>query len=224
MFDHFSHIWPNRDPIEEAGGINLYGFVANNPINAIDPFGLVDCAALKAAIDHLSGAARNAIGSLSGINQMFKDARASSLYSLEESGAFALYSLAGLGLSLTENAAKNATYAVPVSRGTISVGVIGPSTTGGNVVLSGSGIAGPVSAANVGAGVIGAQEAGQEIGQEAVSRLSTGAQRVLDPYGRLADEQNETGAQMSASTYQTIKGLQNQLGNLKKQYKKNCCE
>ena len=31
--------WLNRDPIEEDGGINLYGFVLNNPIGDIDPFG-----------------------------------------------------------------------------------------------------------------------------------------------------------------------------------------
>ena len=32
--------WPSRDPIAEAGGINLYGYVGNDPVNAIDPFGL----------------------------------------------------------------------------------------------------------------------------------------------------------------------------------------
>jgi RHS repeat-associated protein len=32
--------WLNRDPIQEAGGINLYGFVGNNPINFVDPYGL----------------------------------------------------------------------------------------------------------------------------------------------------------------------------------------
>jgi hypothetical protein len=32
--------WPSRDPIEEDGGINLYGFVGNNGVNKWDIFGL----------------------------------------------------------------------------------------------------------------------------------------------------------------------------------------
>lgn len=31
--------WLTRDPIGELGGINLYGFVGNHPLNAIDPLG-----------------------------------------------------------------------------------------------------------------------------------------------------------------------------------------
>ena len=31
--------WTSRDPIEEMGGINLYGFVGNDPMNFIDPDG-----------------------------------------------------------------------------------------------------------------------------------------------------------------------------------------
>ena len=32
--------WLSRDPIEEEGGINLYGFVNNNSVDVYDPFGL----------------------------------------------------------------------------------------------------------------------------------------------------------------------------------------
>ena len=32
--------WINRDPISEAGGVNLYGMVGNNPVNAVDAHGL----------------------------------------------------------------------------------------------------------------------------------------------------------------------------------------
>jgi RHS repeat-associated protein len=32
--------WPNRDPIAEEGGINLYGFVGNSLNNFVDPYGL----------------------------------------------------------------------------------------------------------------------------------------------------------------------------------------
>jgi uncharacterized protein RhaS with RHS repeats len=34
------HRWLSRDPIAEKGEINLYGYVGNNPINAIDSMGL----------------------------------------------------------------------------------------------------------------------------------------------------------------------------------------
>lgn len=35
-------IWPNRDPIGEQGGPNLYAFVRNDPTDRNDPYGLLD--------------------------------------------------------------------------------------------------------------------------------------------------------------------------------------
>lgn len=32
--------WPNRDPLRESGGINLYGFCQNGSVNCLDPYGL----------------------------------------------------------------------------------------------------------------------------------------------------------------------------------------
>jgi RHS repeat-associated protein len=32
--------WLNRDPLGEEGGLNLYGFVENDPVNGFDPLGL----------------------------------------------------------------------------------------------------------------------------------------------------------------------------------------
>ena len=39
-YDPVTGRWLSRDPIGEAGGLNLYGFVGNDPVNRIDPFGL----------------------------------------------------------------------------------------------------------------------------------------------------------------------------------------
>ena len=44
--------WPNRDPFEEAGGKNLYGFVRNDAVNEIDLFGLlIKCKCPEAYFD-----------------------------------------------------------------------------------------------------------------------------------------------------------------------------
>jgi RHS repeat-associated protein len=46
------HRWLNRDPIEENGGLNLYGFCKNDPVNYMDPKGddfiyIIDSKAVK---------------------------------------------------------------------------------------------------------------------------------------------------------------------------------
>jgi hypothetical protein len=48
--------WPSRDPIEELGGINLYGFVGNSPLNIYDVLGLIgktsNCKTSSFSIDY----------------------------------------------------------------------------------------------------------------------------------------------------------------------------
>jgi RHS repeat-associated protein len=39
-FDPATGRWPSRDPIEEAGGLNLYGFAGDSAVNLIDILGL----------------------------------------------------------------------------------------------------------------------------------------------------------------------------------------
>jgi RHS repeat-associated protein len=39
-YDPVTGRWPSRDPIEEQGGVNLYGFVGNDGANEIDVLGL----------------------------------------------------------------------------------------------------------------------------------------------------------------------------------------
>jgi uncharacterized protein RhaS with RHS repeats len=40
-YDPVTGSWPTRDPIEERGGLNLYGFVGNEPIWHVDVLGLI---------------------------------------------------------------------------------------------------------------------------------------------------------------------------------------
>jgi len=39
-YNPYSGRWISRDPLGESGGINLYRYVGNDPVNAVDPLGL----------------------------------------------------------------------------------------------------------------------------------------------------------------------------------------
>ena len=55
--------WMNRDPLGEEGGVNLYGFVQNDPVNAIDPDGQI-LIAIPVILGGISGEA--ILGALTG--------------------------------------------------------------------------------------------------------------------------------------------------------------
>ena len=46
--------WINRDPLSEAGGLNLYQFALNNPVGAFDPLGLCDPSLLNLFLHNVS--------------------------------------------------------------------------------------------------------------------------------------------------------------------------
>ena len=55
-YDPITGRWPSRDPIEEDGGVNLYGFVGNNGFNYLDILGLCsdgDCKIHLLAVDNV---------------------------------------------------------------------------------------------------------------------------------------------------------------------------
>ena len=45
--------WLNRDPIEENGGVNLYGFVGNDGVNRLDVLGLASPECIEASLKAL---------------------------------------------------------------------------------------------------------------------------------------------------------------------------
>jgi RHS repeat-associated protein len=52
VYDPRTARWLSRDPIGEAGGINLYGYVGRDPVSRIDPMGLLYIAIRVELSDH----------------------------------------------------------------------------------------------------------------------------------------------------------------------------
>jgi hypothetical protein len=55
-YDPVTGRWPNRDPLGEYGGVNLYQFAFNNTLSWIDPLGLKDCT-ITISIGHMGAGA-----------------------------------------------------------------------------------------------------------------------------------------------------------------------
>jgi RHS repeat-associated protein len=56
--------WLNRDPIEESGGLNLYGFVGNDPTNGVDVLGMA-CDPTKTVGSAIAGFSEGALLAIS---------------------------------------------------------------------------------------------------------------------------------------------------------------
>lgn len=60
FYDPGTGRWPNRDPLEEAGGLNLYAYCRNDGVNYFDPYGEKPLKQLIA--DGITGMAERAAG------------------------------------------------------------------------------------------------------------------------------------------------------------------
>jgi RHS repeat-associated protein len=73
--------WLNRDPIGERGGLNLYRFVRNDPINLFDPLGLYDYSAQETQQQFLGPAFDSATaGPIQGIINMYNNSSGAGPY------------------------------------------------------------------------------------------------------------------------------------------------
>lgn len=62
--------WNSRDPIEEQGGVNLYGMIANDPVDSFDPFGLWKQKTRGQALSEFEAEAGDTIRGLAGIRAL----------------------------------------------------------------------------------------------------------------------------------------------------------
>ena len=212
--------WLNQDPIQEAGGINLYRAMNNNSLSYIDPLGLINCSFLASVIGRQEHLVNGALQSMNDINKMSKSA-----YNWETYGAAPAYFLEVIpaGYALAENAA--ATAATKFTAGGVdyvvsATGLIrarGTSTfyytlrKAAEARANGAVIAGVEEQA-----LIGGKEIAGETGENWSQMVNA------NPLQGLVNAKNEMAQNMSARTYQTIRTLQGQLANMMYMYKQNC--
>jgi hypothetical protein len=211
--------WPNRDPIEERGGLNLYAYVRNNPINLFDPLGFVDCATLASLIAHQENNIRGAIRSMSDINQMSQSAY---YWEYGAAGGYAL-ELIPASLSLAENAA--ATAATRFSSGGVDyvVSATGLVRARGTSTFYYTLRKAAQARAN-GAIDVGTEQLSTIAGKEVASQTAESWSPMFNanPLQGLANAENEMAGSMPANTYATIQLLQRQLANMMDMYRQNC--
>ena len=110
--------WLSRDPIEEAGGLNLYGIVYNDPVNQWDYLGMFgqswtsqECAAAQRFVESLSRQARSAIRSFDDFRVSIQTVRnwgsAQIIASVATGAASAIRSLVVAPINSARNAAAN---------------------------------------------------------------------------------------------------------------------
>ncbi|MEO8616030.1 MAG: RHS repeat-associated core domain-containing protein [Luteolibacter sp.] len=223
--------WPSRDPIEEEGGDNLYGFVNSDGINWIDVIGLkgccnengkpYDCDKLKQLIANLHQQYDELKNELSKLNDDIDSAGNTIVLSAISK---VVPALATLGTSLVANASESALVTISAAKGYVPSLI----SNGGNAAPFGSPyasrmLAQAAASRNVGAGVIGAEAVGQLAAGEGAGSIGNAVSNILAPLDRLFDDEirgvTDAGDQIS-QTAQKNRELKKKLEDIAKE----CCK
>jgi len=202
--------WLSRDPIGEAGGTNLYGYVGNNPINLLDPLGLCDCDKLLQRIHILLNDSSQLHDDLNGQigNEQFGDS----------------VSTAHLVLSNAAEASAAALTAYTLGVGTIAKNVAPWRALGGRAMSDYAAVTNRGTVRELGNSAINEGE-GQIV--DAATKLG-----ILGTLSALSDQFGdafESGPQTMAIARQSTDRLQSsyngilsQIKSLQQQYQSNC--
>jgi len=163
FYDPTSQRWPNRDPIGERGGLNLYGFVGSNPIGKYDPLGNKE----------VGLGWGGAIGGMAGF--FGGEASASQMVTTGERICVTLQGsfLVGGGLGGYASGSANGAYTPGVfggPGGSVGIGAFGGALAGGGIAIDGGVNGGSYDGSIGGAG--GSARMGPTLGEGANIRLT----------------------------------------------------
>jgi RHS repeat-associated protein len=202
--------WLSRDPLLEAAGTNLYGYVNGNPINLSDPSGLVDCSGLLDAMSRLRGQLDRGSEALSRVLD-FQDVNEEELFEFDRE-MDVITQLTGNLVGKLVNVARLAMTSDRVRVGT-SLGVdlarggslTGPNLAGADFMTSG-----------VGGSLVG-PAASKFLGSQMVSQTSRFAKNWT------SNGLRRTMAEIVAQLNESLNAASEQLKSLSRRYRE-CCQ
>jgi RHS repeat-associated protein len=228
--------WLTRDPIQEQGGLNLMGMLANNVLNYVDLLGLkkccidgelidVDCRKLTRHRRNLLDMAAEGIKDMGKLNSHFATAQVMNDLSLLQTTIMGAMTAGSTAKSLADNAQKHAAKILTSASGRNYVSTQA-FTSSGKMVFPSKATSMAEKARRAGAVGVGAYFSGniivKEMRNRGLKKAVHGTSWVLDPAGEASKRITEEAASASEIIYQAVQNLHNMVRTLNAKYSK-CC-